>query len=148
MYSASLFSSNFLNSLSNFSAVNILLLTATSFNTLLSDSLADITSLIGGIEGSLTSALSFVNLSLNIFGCELKPNVAVSDYYTFAKGGEATPDSEQPSAAATDSAAQKQSTVASVSDVPYAEPTKGTENVTLSDARTTDQVVSSTSGIA
>ena len=113
-----------------------------------SDSLADITSLIGGIEGSLTSALSFVNLSLNIFGCELKPNVAVSDYYTFAKGGEATPDSEQPSAAATDSAAQKQSTVASVSDVPYAEPTKGTENVTLSDARTTDQVVSSTSGIA
>jgi hypothetical protein len=113
-----------------------------------SDSMADITSLIGGIEGSLTSALSFINLSLNIFGCELKPNVAISDYYTFSKGGEASPDSEQPSAAATDSAAQKQSSVASVPDVPYAEPTRATPNVVLSDARTTDQVVSSTSGIA
>ena len=113
-----------------------------------SDSLADITSLIGGIDGSLTSALSFVNLSLNIFGCELSPNVAISDYYTLARGGEAAPDSEQPSAAAIDSAAQKQSNVASVSTVPYAEPTKATENVILSDARTNDQIVSSTSGIA
>jgi len=113
-----------------------------------SDSLSGIASQIGGINGSLTSALSFVNISINIFGCELKPNVAVSDYYTFAKGGAATPDSEQPSAAATDNAAQKQSTVASVSEVPYAEPSKATQNVVLSDARTTDQIVSSTSGIA
>ena len=113
-----------------------------------SGSLADITSLIGGINGSLTSALSFTNLSLNIFGCELSPNVAVSDYYTFARGGEAAPDSEQPSAAAVDNAAQKQSSVTAATTTPFAEPTKATENVKLSDSRTTDQIVSSTSTIA
>ena len=113
-----------------------------------SGSLADITSLIGGIDGSLTSALSFVNLSLNIFGCELKPNLAVSDYYTLARGGEAAPDSEQPSAASVDNSAQRQSSVQPVTGVPYAEPTKATENVVLSDARTSNQIVSSTSGLA
>jgi len=59
-------------------------------------SLSDITSLIGNISGSIGSALSFESLKLDIFGCELKPNVAVADYYTFATGGAAKPDSQQP----------------------------------------------------
>ena len=61
-----------------------------------SDQIGDITSLIGGISGSMTSALSFENLKLNVFGCELKPNVSVSDYYQFATGGTAQPDSQVP----------------------------------------------------
>ena len=36
-----------------------------------SDQIGDITSLIGAISGSMTSALSFENLKLNVFGCEL-----------------------------------------------------------------------------
>jgi len=96
-----------------------------------SDSLSDITSLIGDISGSLTSALSFVNLSTNIFGCELSPNVAVSDYYTFVNGGESAADSEQPSVASIDNASQKQSNITSTSTVPYVEPTKATEDLIL-----------------
>lgn len=62
-----------------------------------SGALSDITALAGSISGSMSSALSFANLSLNIFGCEIKPNVAVSDFYTFAKGGAALSDSSIPS---------------------------------------------------
>ena len=42
---------------------------------------------LGDIVGSIGSALSFESLKLNIFGCELNANVAVSDFYTFATGG-------------------------------------------------------------
>ena len=30
--------------------------------------------------------MSFENLSLDIFGCELKPNIALADCYTFGTG--------------------------------------------------------------
>ena len=33
------------------------------------------------------AAMLFNNLSLDIFGCELKPNEAVSDEYAFCSGG-------------------------------------------------------------
>ena len=51
-----------------------------------SGALSDITSLLGNISGSIGSALSFENLSLSIFGCELKPNIALADCYTFGTG--------------------------------------------------------------
>ena len=51
-----------------------------------SGALSDITSLLGNISGSIGSALSFENLSLTIFGCELKPNPALADCYTFGTG--------------------------------------------------------------
>ena len=56
----------------------------------ISDVLGNATSIIsslGDIVGSIGSALSFESLKLNIFGCELNANVAVSDFYTFATGG-------------------------------------------------------------
>jgi len=49
-------------------------------------SLSDITSLLGNISGSIGSALSFENLALSIFGCELTPNPALADCYTFGTG--------------------------------------------------------------
>ena len=36
----------------------------------------------------------FNNLSLDVFGCEVKPNEAVSDEYTFCGGGTSKPDAE------------------------------------------------------
>jgi hypothetical protein len=96
-----------------------------------SDQLSDITSLIGNINGNLSSALSFENLKLNVFGCELKPNVAVSDYYTFARGGAGQPDNQTPSAKGVENAANKSTTAKAASDLPFAEPTKATTNVTL-----------------
>jgi len=103
-----------------------------------SGALADITSLIGGISGSLTSALSFTNISLNVFGCELKPNVAVSDFYTFARGGAAQPDSELPSSESIAESAQKPTDAKPSPEVPYVEPTKDTKPVDLTDTKTSD----------
>ena len=34
---------------------------------------------------------------MNIFGCELDPTSAVSDFYTFGGGGAGQPDSQTPS---------------------------------------------------
>ena len=58
---------------------------------------ADIKNLIPDISGSLTAALSFTNIKLNIFGCELTPTIAASDFYTFCQGGDAQVDGETPS---------------------------------------------------
>jgi hypothetical protein len=62
-----------------------------------SGSISDILSQITDVAGSISGALSFTNISLNIFGCELKPNVAVSDKYCMAHGGSAQPDTNFPS---------------------------------------------------
>jgi len=96
-----------------------------------SGSLADITSSIGNIGGSLSDALSFTNLSLNIFGCELKPNVAVSDFYTFGRGGGAQPDAQLPSEKGVENAAAQPVSTTPTPEVPYLEPTKASANVDL-----------------
>ena len=93
--------------------------------------LSDITSLIGNIDGSMTSALSFENLKLNLFGCELKPNVAVSDYYTFARGGASQPEPQTPNLKSVEDIAAKTTSVTPTAEVPYVEPTKATPDVNL-----------------
>jgi len=46
------------------------------------------------INTSMGAAMLFNNLSLDVFGCEVKPNEAVSDEYTFCGGGSSKPDAE------------------------------------------------------
>ena len=94
----------------------------------ISGALSDITSLAGNISGSMSSALSFTNLSLNIFGCELKPNIAVSDFYTFGGGAASQPDSSTPSVKSVEEAANKPPTGSPTPEVPYLEPTKDTKD--------------------
>lgn len=96
-----------------------------------SDSLANINSLIGNISGNLASALSFENLKLNLFGCELNPNPAVSDCYNFARGGISKPDSQLPSLKSVNDFAAKQSSATSVQEVPFAEPRKDQPDLQL-----------------
>ena len=70
------------------------------------------------------AALSFFNFKLNIFGCELKPNVAVSDKYCMAKGGTAQPDSDSPSIEAVDEGVSNtDESIPPGEEVPYAVPT-------------------------
>ena len=95
------------------------------------ESLSDITSLVGDINGSMSSALSFENLKLNIFGCELAPNVAVSDFYTFARGGAGQPDSQTPNLKSIENNVEQTPPTTSVQEVPYVEPTKATADVNL-----------------
>ena len=59
--------------------------------------LQDVKNLIGDFKGSVTSALTFTIFSPSVFGCELKPNQANTDYYTFCSGGSGQARSELPS---------------------------------------------------
>lgn len=95
-----------------------------------SGALSDITSLAGTISGSMSSALSFSNLILNLFAGELPPNVAVSDFYTFGGGGAGQPDSSTPSVKSVEEAANKPSTGSPTPEVPYLEPSKATPTIT------------------
>ena len=97
----------------------------------ISGALSDITSLIGSISGALTAAFSFENLKLNIFGCELKPNCAVSDYYTFSRGGAAAPTKDLPSSKGVSDVASKPTTATQPVETPYAEPTKATQDLKI-----------------
>jgi hypothetical protein len=98
-----------------------------------SDQLGDISSLVGDITGSITAALSFTNLKLSIFGCELSPNVAVSDFYTLATGGEAQPDSAEPSNASVEQASNRENEppLEPAQETPYASPTSTQPDVNL-----------------
>jgi len=44
------------------------------------------------IGKSIKEALSFENITLNLFGCDSKPNCPATDAYTLDTGGEAVPD--------------------------------------------------------
>jgi hypothetical protein len=89
-----------------------------------SGALSDIQSLLGGITGSMTGALQFENIKLNVFGCEIKPNPAVSDFYTFARGGAGQPDSSLPSNKAIENRTNREPStpVGAATETPYAEP--------------------------
>ena len=71
--------------------------------------LLDVKNLIPDIGGSITSALSFTNIKLNIFGCELTPTIAASDFYTFCQGGDAQTEGESPSSKSLDEKTKEQS---------------------------------------
>lgn len=98
----------------------------------IADNLENIKALIPEINGSVTSALSFSNMSLDIFGCELKPNVAVSDFYVFANGGASQPDSQTPSEKSVgDAAGQSKPDVKPSDEIPFARPSKEEEDLEL-----------------
>ena len=69
------------------------------------------------------------NISLNVFGCELDPSAAVSDYYTFCSGGDAQASSDQPSSESVSEAIDPQNAVETPEGEPFAEPPRGTPDV-------------------
>ena len=122
------------------SANNSILDNIDSFLTDIQDSLADVSGAlnsassildsVGDIAGSLNAALSFESIKLNVFGCEIKPNLAVSDFYTFATGGASMPDSEIPNFQNVEqSVANKTEIPKAVEPKPFAEPTKATKDI-------------------
>ncbi len=97
-----------------------------------SNALGDINGLIGDIGGSMTSALQFQNVKMNIFGCELDPTSAVSDFYTFGGGGAGQPDSQTPSTKSIgDNVANSSGNVTTTEEKPFAEPPSNQEDVDL-----------------
>ena len=95
-------------------------------------SLGSMMSLLGGMGGSLTSALNFKNIVGNVFPFELPPNPAVSDFFTLAEGGGGLPDAQMPSMKSiADSAMKPLSGVLSKPDLPFVQPLKGTVDQVL-----------------
>ena len=102
----------------------------------ISDTLAGITGAIGDVKnlipdigGSITSALSFTNIKLNIFGCEVSPNIALSDFYTFCQGGDSQPAAQLPSNKSVDDKTAAEGGVEGQETTPYVEPTRATADV-------------------
>ena len=106
-------------------------------------------SLINGINGSITSALSFENLSLSLFGCDVKPNCAASDYYTLQNGSGATEEAQQPRPGEVNKSAQNPAAVRPAIQVPFATPRKDTPDQDYrTDASSPEQIQQRTSTLA
>ena len=99
---------------------------------------------LGSIKGSLTSALNFENIKMNVFPGEQKPNEAVSDFYTLCSGGGAAPQTALPSTNAVDKATGKHlgkliekgkgyidEIAPRVAQVAFSEPTANTPSIDL-----------------
>jgi uncharacterized protein YoxC len=96
--------------------------------------LGELTGLISGIKipdinASIASALSFENITLDIFGCDLKPNCAASDFYTLQEGGGAAEEAQLPSASGVAEEAAKGGELSEPTTTPYATPAKDTEDL-------------------
>ena len=91
--------------------------------------LGELTGLISGIKipdinASIASALSFENITLDIFGCDLKPNCAASDFYTLQEGGGAAEEAQLPSASGVAEESAKGSELRKPPTIPFATPSK------------------------
>ena len=97
-----------------------------------SGSISDILNQIGDFSGSIGSALSIPSMKLNIFGCELEPNPAVSDKYCMANGGSAQPDTGFPSLETISTEISENiKSIPEIPETPFAPPTPGTPAVDL-----------------
>jgi len=86
--------------------------------------------LIGGVTGSITSALRFENISLNIFGRELKPYCPASDHYTIQSGG-GSAQAQLPRIAQVDKVSQQTTTTTTPTQVPFAQPSQNQLDVVI-----------------
>lgn len=79
----------------------------------------------GGLTGSIAAALTFENLSLDLFGCDLKPNCSISDYYTIQSGSGGQPQGQLPNVKSVDKSASNPKPIKTGSGVKFAEPYPG-----------------------
>ena len=116
-----------LNSVSNF---------LEDIQSLLSDvsgTISDISGIVNGISGSLSAAMSFTNLSVNIFGCDLGLSCPASDYYTLQEGSGGSEEVQLPRIPAVAAAAQNPVSVTPPKEVQYAQPTSENDGVDYRD---------------
>ena len=124
------------------SSVNAFLNDIQSGLSSLTGNISEASSFVNGISGGITSALSFENITLNFFGCDINANCPASDYYTLHGGGGATEEVQQPRSAEVAKSASKDSDVPATTEIPYAKPTQ------TSDSRSVEQILSGVGQIA
>ena len=101
-----------------------------------SGSIPDISGIVSGLSGSLSSAMNFTNLKINIFGCDLGLNCPPADYFNIQEGSGGSEQPQLPVIPAVAAAAQNEKvSVNATEQVPFATPGKGTENVNYKDNR-------------
>ena len=93
-----------------------------------------VTGLTGGVKvpdinGSIASALSFENITLDLFGCDSKPNCAASDFYTLQEGAGAAEEAQLPRPAEVTEAAKDPGPVTPATTPPFAPPAKNTPDL-------------------
>ncbi len=94
--------------------------------------LGDMLSMLGGMQGSLTQAFDFKNLTGNIFPFEPPPNMAVSDCYTLADGGKGVAEGQTPDSFSIDKAVSLAQDVAEgIPKLSFALPSPGQSPIDL-----------------
>ena len=127
-------------------AVDDILGNVNGFLTDIQDGLSLVTGISSGISipdisGSIASAFSFENITLDIFGCDLKPNSATSDFYTLQNGSGAAEQAEQPRPGEVNKAAQNPAAVPPAEQVPFASPRKDTADLKPGESNTETRAV-------
>jgi F0F1-type ATP synthase membrane subunit b/b' len=89
-----------------------------------------ITKEISKIVGSISGAMNFTNIKLSVFGCDLSPNLAVSDFYTLDGGSGGQSHSQLPSAESINNGSTvPEDSSSTTAKEQYATPPKGQPNV-------------------
>ena len=93
--------------------------------------ISGITKQITEIVGSISGAMNFSNIKVNVFGCDLSPNLAASDFFTLDGGSGGQTHSQLPSAEsiAQGSSSEGPGTGVTATETPFALPPKGQETV-------------------
>ena len=98
----------------------------------LTKDLSGIMDQIPDIEGSITAALDFDMLNINVFGCSATLNVSAPDFYTLCDGSGGQTDAQLPSSkAVNDAVGSKEPKSIRRKDKPFAKPRKDQEKVNL-----------------
>jgi uncharacterized protein YoxC len=110
------------------------------------DGLSSVTGLTGrvkvpDINGSIASALSFVNITLDLFGCDTKPNCAASDFYTLQEGAGAAEEAQLPRPAEVNEAAKDPGPVTPAITKPFATPAKNTPDLRIGETNPQIQAI-------
>ena len=86
--------------------------------------------LIGDVTSSISSALSFENIKLNIFGCDLKVNCPSSDYFMIQNGSGAAENGQQPRVGeVSETALNPTNTATPDPGKPFAQPSQNQEDL-------------------
>ena len=81
---------------------------------------------LANLSVSIVSAFSFENISMNLFGCDLKPNCPVSDFYTLQEGAGAAEEAQLPRPAQVSKDASVPPRIKPIPPQPFAVPERGT----------------------
>ena len=85
---------------------------------------------IPDIQGSITAALDFDMLNINVFGCSANLNVSASDFYTLCEGSGGQTEAQLPSSKSVNDAVATKESKSNRSKVkPFAKPRKDQEKV-------------------